>query len=231
MTDTILLDVDGIIFRNNRVQQYIKHKSIKFLRNNIKYRKKFPQGFDTYEMTSRMNEIGYKTLGHTSMLIDNSTKCVQDYNDYVFDEATLLYTRNNLTSYDYKLLDDISNCLQKNDKRIGLFTNTPLRYCKTIIDPLLQNTDLKHSFYANAFTSDTGLLKPNDNFYECVDSTLYISNTEMPSEVYFIDDTFLNVNKVFEIRKKLKNKWFPIHINSSDTQTSLFDYLEAVNDN
>lgn len=226
MTDTILLDFDGVLFRNNRVHDYIKHKSIKYLRNNHKMRQKFPYGMDTYEMASKINEIGYKTMGHTSMLIDKSTKSVLDYNDYVFDDSTLLFTRNSLTADDYKLLDDVAHCLQRTNKRIGLFTNTPMRYCTTIIDPLLQDVDLRHALYSNAFTSDTGLVKPYTKFYKVVDKALHVS--ENPSEIYFIDDTFLNINQVFKNRKVLKNNWFPICI---DSRNSLLDYLECLSKN
>lgn len=226
MTDTILLDFDGVLFKNKRVHDYIKHKSIKYLRNNNKMRKKFPHGMDTYEMASKINEIGYKTMGHTSMLIDKSTKSVLDYNDYVFDDSTLLFTRNSLTADDFKLLDDVAHCLQRTNKQIGLFTNTPMRYCTTIIDPLLQDIDLRHKLYSNAFTSDIGLVKPDIKFYTVVDKTLHIS--ENPSEIYFIDDTFLNIHKVFENKEKMKNRWFPICINSKNM---LLDYLEALSEN
>ena len=228
MTDTILLDFDGVLFKNNRVHEYIKHKSVKFLRNNDRFKKKFPHGVESYEMASKINEIGYKTMGHTSMLIDKSTKAVLDYNDYVFDESTLCFTRNCLTTEDFKLLDDVAHCLQQTNKRIGLFTNTPMRYCTTILDPLLEDIDLRHELYSNAFTSDTGLVKPDLKFYETVDKALYFSEHERSSEIFFIDDTFLNIQKVFHHRKSFENKWFPICVNS---KSSLFDYLESLREN
>lgn len=228
MTDTILLDFDGVLFKNNRVHEYIKHKSVKFLRNNDRFKKHFSHGVETYEMASKINEIGYKTMGHTSMLIDKSTKAVLDYNDYVFDEYTLSFTRNSLTTDDFKLMNDVAHCLQRTNKHIGLFTNAPIRYCATILDSLSQDMDLRHEFYSNAFTSDTGLVKPDLKFYETVDKALYSSEHETSTEIYFIDDTLLNITKVFEHRKSFENKWFPICINS---KTSLVDYLECLSEN
>ena len=40
MTDTILLDFDGVLFQNNRVHDYIKHKSIKFKQKLVKLSQK-----------------------------------------------------------------------------------------------------------------------------------------------------------------------------------------------
>lgn len=228
MTDKILLDFDGVLFKNNRVHEYIKDKSIKFLKDNDRIQKKFPHGIKTNERAKKINEIGYKTMGHTSMLIDKSTKSVMDYNDYVFDESTLTFTRNNLDIRDFKLLDDVTHCLQRTNKHIGLFTNTPIRYCSTILDSLLEDVDLRNELYSNAFTSDIGLVKPNFKFYEVVDKALYLSEHEISTEIYFIDDTFLNIAKVFQNRKLFKNKWFPICINS---KTSLLDYLESLSEN
>ena len=108
-------------------------------------------------MASKINEIGYKTMGHTSMLIDKSTKAVLDYNDYVFDESTLCFTRNCLTTEDFKLWMTSPIVYNRPTNILVCLQTHTSRYCTTILDPLLEDIDLRHELYSNAFTSDADL--------------------------------------------------------------------------
>lgn len=216
MEHTILFDVDGILLLNKNIQDYIKHRSICFLRNYKKFNKKYPLASLSCNASSKLNEIGYKQFGHTSLIVEDSKDCVKDYNDYVFDENTMLYIKNTLTVTDNIHLDKIRLILNKNKNiDIGLCTNTPLRYCEAVIYPGETNT-FKENLLNNAFTSDKGLIKPKLNFYNNVNMSLYNSH------VHFIDDSILNLNGV----ESLPN-WYPVLIDKN-TEVNLYHYLNVL---
>lgn len=209
MQHTLLFDVDGILFQNKHVHEYIKNRSVCFLRSNEKFRKKYPMS-GSCDAASFINKIGYKTFGHTALVIEDTRECVQDYNDYVFDKKSIEFIKNNVRHEDRVHLDKIR--LLMNDcehLHIGLCTNTPLRYCEAVLYPEESN-EFKDQLLNNAFTSDDGLIKPKKQFYDHVERNV-------DTHIHFLDDSPVNVKAVSN-----RKRWYPVLI---DKKQDMYHYL------
>lgn len=185
----LLFDVDGVLLCNQKIQKYVEHRSVRFLQDSPRFKEMY--GDQSFEFASRINKYGYRTLGHTSMALSNTQSCVLEYNDYVFDDKTLKYVRENLTHDDYMHLNRVKYILHAHEGEVGVCTNTPLRYCECILYP-------GFGLLSNAFTSDSGLLKPNASFYDAC---------ENGGSIHFVDDSKLNIEAVMG-----RPNWHGIHV-------------------
>jgi hypothetical protein len=212
----ILLDFDGIIFRNKAFTRIIEKKSIEFVEKywNV-----------SASHSKFLNKILYKKHGHTANGLAKLTKnslpdVIKDYNDYVFVKNVKHYEFEGLLNKDdYVRFDTLSHYMRNNmDGKYGLFTNAPLVWCETV--SLMIGYDLSHIIdYDKVFTSDEGLLKPNMDAYNNVTGVL--SSEE---KIHFIDDSVLNIEPVFNLEN-----WEGYHINSNDPKT-IVDALKTIPD-
>lgn len=221
MNHTLLFDVDGILLRNRTISELVTFRSICFLKDHKRFQEMYKLSFPSFKFANKINSLSYPSLGHTSFIIENSEECAKAYNDYVFDDNTLFFIRNNLTNADFEHLNNIERILNDRDDvhlHIGLCTNAPLRYCEAVLYPGYSGSSFKNELLSNAFTSDSGLLKPNDNFYEAVEKALPDSN------IHFIDDSFVNTNTVSE-----RDRWFPMCVPQSENcEDILYNALELL---
>lgn len=197
----ILFDVDGVLIRNPSIAEYVTDKSIHYLQKHAHV----PVRYRTYKNMQKLNRLAYTTLGHTSFVVDDTQNGVWVYNDYVFDRDMLNFVRNAVNDTDRHRILDIANALMLTERmQVGLCTNTPMDYCTALFEGLCIDPD---KLFNVCFTSDTGFLKPTENFYKHVE---YKLGSEF-SNIHFMDDSARNVNAVRD-----RSRWLPKHVPGSD---------------
>ena len=196
----ILFDVDGVLIRNPAIAEYVTDKSVRYLQKHARV----PVRYRTYKNMQKLNRLAYTTLGHTSFVVDDTRNGVWVYNDYVFDRDTLEFVRHAVNDTDRRRIRDIANVLMLMSPRtrVGLCTNTPMDYCTALFEGLSFDPD---KLFNVCFTSDTGFLKPTENFYEHVEHELGNCG------IHFMDDSARNVNAVRD-----RSNWLPQHVPESD---------------
>lgn len=174
---TVLVDFDGVVFRNAKVSHMVQEKSIRYVasRKGVHYRD-----------AKLMNKVGYTKLGHTARLVSDDADTVQDYNDYVFDRQLFRWMGDTIGYEDATLLQRVSNARANNDLRLVLCTNAPKNYCEHVLFYLGISWSDVFDDETN-FTSDAGLVKPLDSYYNHVEDTLDLN------EYHFIDDSITNI--------------------------------------
>lgn len=184
----LLFDVDGVLVNNSTIGRYIEARSVRFLQRYPKI------GKNAYSINKR----AYKTLGHTSLALGNSPQHVMEYNDYVFNQDTLNFVRNSLTNDDLLHINKVGGITRNLGMPVGLCTNTPLRYCESVLFSGVFTDQL----LCNAFTSDTGLIKPNGEFYDVCETDVAVADV-----IYFLDDSMINIDAVRD-----RENWYPLHV-------------------
>lgn len=212
---SILLDFDGVIFRNKAFSRLVEKKSIEFVQ---KYWNVPPS------QSNFLNKILYRKYGHTANGIAKTTNnnlenIIMDYNDYVFRKDVPYYQLEGLLNKDdYIRFNTLSKYMQKNmdGSKYGLFTNAPLEWCEKV--SLMLGYDLSYIIdYNRVFTSDEGLLKPNMDAYNNV---MHVTSSE--DKVHFIDDNIINIKPVLTI-----DNWEGYHVNSDDPE-KIIDVLKSI---
>lgn len=204
MKQTVLVDFDGVVFRNAKVSHMVQEKSIRYVasRKGVHYRD-----------AKTMNKIGYTNLGHTARLISDDADAVKDYNEYVFDQQLFRWMGDTIGYTDTTLLQCVSHARANNDLRLILCTNAPKTYCEHV----LFNVGISWSdvFDVNTyFTSDTGLIKPLDAYYNHVENTLDFN------EYHFIDDSVSNIMPCMH-----RSRWKGCVINNEKDLLAYLDHI------
>ena len=177
MKQTVLVDFDGVVFRNAKVSHMVTEKSIRYIasRKGVHYRD-----------AKLMNKAGYTKLGHTARLVSDDADAVKDYNEYVFDRKLFRWMAETIGHEDATLLQRVSNARTNNDLRLVLCTNAPKTYCEHVLFYLgISWSDVFDDDIC--FTSDTGLVKPLDAYYNHIEDALGFN------EYHFIDDSVSNI--------------------------------------
>lgn len=205
-----LLDFDGIIFRNEKVNEVIGQKSIDFVNKKLNL---------SYSKSKTVNKFLYRTYGHTAIGIAKYTfekpeNVVLDYNNFVFDNINYQDIKSYLTKEDKKRISMLSHRSKVFNHKFGLFTNAPLSWCENLFYYL--DDDLSNMIdYDKVFTSDEGLLKPNISVYQNIENNLN-------DNIHFIEDSYINLLPV-----KNNKKWKTYLINS-DNILDLIDIIERI---
>lgn len=191
----LLLDVDGVLVSNKAITEYVIDKSARYLQKYAKV----PTQYKTYKIMKELNTMAYTQLGHTSMIVDDTQYGVWNYNNYVFDNDTLEFVKHTVNDTDRRHMNELVRLLQQSNQTLGLCTNTPLSYCIALFEGL--HVDI--GMFSLAFTSDSGYLKPTENFFEHVDQEL----RDNYHTIHFLDDSIKNVGAVRE-----RPLWNGIHV-------------------
>lgn len=159
---TLLLDVDGVIIRNQPLLKYIGNKCVNFVRRTSQY----PL---TYSKAKQINEVYYKNYGHTlrglhktlnnnnefsfvSSQNNDKKETADDFMEKLYKESTktfddIVYDADSIS----KLHDHINSteffenseriaqlcllCASKNIK-VAMFSNAPMNWCLPIASKL-----------------------------------------------------------------------------------------------
>ena len=95
---SLLIDFDGVVFRNRLVADAVKEKSIRYVASRKHV---------SYHEAAKMNTIGYTTLGHSARVVSDDPSYVKDYNDYVFDSGLYRIIQNTVNREDAVWLQTI----------------------------------------------------------------------------------------------------------------------------
>lgn len=181
MAQRILIDFDGVLFKNDRVSRLVRDRSIDFVQKSLNVSRREAE---------RVNATWYPLHGHTALVIrhePDTRKTVRRYNRYVFDEALFESVSECIDDFDRYHLERIACVLQRRGtKNVHLCTNAPFMYCEQVLQELGYSTsDLFDS--THVFTSDEGLVKPLDAYWDHVDRSL-------PNQpIRFLDDSAVHV--------------------------------------
>ena len=189
----VLFDVDGVLIKNKAISKYVTQRSVEFVHRYHPDK--------SYEQICNLNRICYTKLGHSAMLkgsAKGSKSAVLDYNEYVFDNTTLQFVKDNVTETDVKHIHNVMRIVDRSCTDIGVCTNTPLVYTNQLLSCLAFDiTQLDQ-----IITSDSGMIKPHVDFFNKADK---LTNTY--STVHFVDDSELNIKAVLN-----RPKWVAHHV-------------------
>lgn len=179
-TKTLLLDFDGVLFRNARSMQRVVNRSDEFTLMCA-------PNYDPM----RNPKHNYKRYGHTVTMLQQHFGAdvdFEDYNDYVFSKSIFANILEDMTVEDWKNAKFWNLTLRELPNRYHIFSNAPACWVETI----LMMTGLEASFGSGRgiFTSDRlGALKPDARSYETISKRLLTK----PDDLVLIDDAWANI--------------------------------------
>jgi FMN phosphatase YigB (HAD superfamily) len=205
----ILLDFDGVVFDNKRVQSLVTEKSVEFLQHKLRLCPK---------QARFVNSSTYPVKGHTALICENHQEAIHEYNAFVFSKRNLervasLVDPNDRTHW--KRVTSLRKYI-RSGYRFSLCTNATRGYCEAILDEL--DAPLADCF-DHVFTSEQGFVKPQRDYYAHVEHTL------PEGKLVLIDDSPLNILGV----SAESSRWDAVLINRPQ---DLHTFLEVlVSDN
>jgi phosphoglycolate phosphatase-like HAD superfamily hydrolase len=176
-----LLDFDGVLFSNPRVSRMIQSRSVDFIRKHMNISRREAE---------HVNMTWYPLHGHTALVIRHETdtrRAVERYNREVFDEEFMYKISEYIDDRDRNHLERVLIAMHGKDGPYHLCTNAPLSYCEQVLHYMGYTAsdlfDMTH-----VFTSDNGLVKPLDAFWD------YVERSLPPEEkIRLLDDSAVNI--------------------------------------
>tara|TARA_Y100000389_G_scaffold109924_1_gene107044 strand:+ start:23333 stop:23974 length:642 start_codon:yes stop_codon:yes gene_type:complete len=203
----ILLDFDGVVLKNKKVDSYITKKSIEHVAvsRNI-----------SLDHAKQLNTKLYPKLGHTSLIntdIHSLSRSIKEYNNYVFNELDYSKIDRMLTKNDKSYVHKIFEIPNEQSIPLGIFTNAPLSWCESVL--MLCDIDINKEFSEKyLFTSDNSFVKPLQISYDVVEKSM------KNRHIFFIDDKKSNLEPIED-----KNKWSGIHLDEKTSLHEIMNYL------
>lgn len=183
MNKPLLLDFDGVIFRNKAALKAVEKKSTEFTRKFAAFRHE--KSFD------------YRPYGHTVRMI-NALKGVgpditlQDYNYFVFDREVLSCVKDSIRDDDMLRARMWEHLISRNEHGAHIFSNAPDVWVRCVLSFL----DLEESFEGKWILCPKTLdhLKPNEEAYK---NALDKVGTK---DLLFVDDSEVNYMAARELQ-------------------------------
>lgn len=192
---TVLLDYDGVVFKNKIATSYIKNKSIEFIMSKSKL---------NFEQASKLNEVIYPTKGHTCFAIDDKKETLMDYNEFVFEKMDYNIINEFINNEDKQLYKNLIDIKNERDINFILYTNAPVMWCVHTSSAMGYRIDELFSLN-KMFTSDLGHIKPMEESYNNIEKNI------KERKIHFIDDKMNNVMPIIG-----NDKWSGFVINDND---------------
>ena len=200
MSKTLLLDFDGVIFNNSKMNQMIQHRATIYFQHHTRM---------PYHVAAKLNSKYYKPYGHTvyfmkDILEDSDSVSIKEFNEFVYSSKTLDTISKELNSNDVqmaKMWRDTIQQFKENDYFIKLFSNAPSIWIDRCLEELPYNLNY---LLDDCFCFDNlENLKPNKNSYNCVH--------ESEQKIVFVDDSVDNLKPVQHYEH-----WKPVHFGESE---------------
>ena len=184
---TLLLDFDGVIFRNQKALQLIKDRAVKFIAKKMTI---------SEEKAETVNTELYSHYGHTVIGLNKVfDPCItmKEFNDYLYNDDLFndIMKMNYTVDYSNAKFDGIDARRLVNYTRgecIGtfVFTNAPVRW----VEFALNNICIGNLFMNQEIISaeDFDYVKPQKNIYTDVQSDL-----GNDCKITFVDDSIVNI--------------------------------------
>jgi len=198
----LLLDFDGVVLRNHPAHRAVSLKCQRMMSHfiNIKSPAKLQE----------INNALYQTTGHTVIGLNRLGFKVspQAFNKVVYD--TFDYTAfKNIGQTHKRDIDDLcklADFCSPNDIYLGIFSNAPDTWCKTILQAM--SAQLSEIPTMSCVTDNN--LKPLDDTYDIIEKNIL----NKFSKFTFVDDKILNLLPVME-----NQKWTKIWLSESKQDT------------
>lgn len=215
MGTRILLDFDGVLFRNRNIHNEVTKRSIQFVKNN--------GHFKSNKEANYFNTTKYPVNGHSALILPKHIpvkNAIQNYNNSVFDERLMYIIRATVNEDDYRHLKRVLAIKRSlhPDIQFHLCTSAPMRYCENVMNSLAIPMDLLFDTTCS-FTSDTNIVKPQYEYWEAIEKHPYFSSNLETIEL--VDDSIVNVLSVTN-----RGRWMPHFIN---TDQNLYYFLQSLN--
>jgi FMN phosphatase YigB (HAD superfamily) len=191
----LVLDYDGVIFKNPHAMEAVSSSSAKFVSKKLKI---------SYRGARAVNATQYKVHGHTVKYLQHIgvDTTLEEYNEYVFNNIDWGDLSLNIKHDDHEPIIDVYllNKLQQHQKCV-LFSNAPRLWVDKTLEALGTHTDI---LFDEVFSCETlDQLKPIMKVYEDIERHY------PDDDLLFIDDSILNV-------RGLGARWKPHLFKSKD---------------
>lgn len=202
---SILLDFDGVVFNNPRVNALVTDRSVAFTQQKLK----LPNSKEARYVNSYM----YPIKGHTALIFEDPN-AIHEYNRYVFNESFLYHIHTLVDAKDVIHVQRLVSMRRRIPKyKIHLCTNATRSYCETVFHAMgVPMTDLFDMSYV--FTSENGLVKPTLAFWNHVQESIPVGKLTL------VDDSPLNILGVDAL-----SRWDGVLITEP---TDLYTYLSVI---
>ena len=202
----LLLDVDGVVYRNQKVLKKVTQNIVKYVENELHV---------SCDQAHDVNQFLYSHFGHTYTglrAIYNIDKSIDHFNNKVYDDKLLADVA---TYIDEVVIDDSitirslsEECMLK-DVDLYLFTNAPFEWCSTVLKAMKLQSYIDES---NILSCNHDVLerdmKPNPNVYETVYRYIAHKNHDEVGFM-FVDDSFQNLIPLLNAPR-----WQPVFLNN-----------------
>ena len=217
MSKTLLLDFDGVIFNNPRMNRMIQHRATIYFQHYTQV---------PYKVASKLNAKFYKNYGHTVTFMKDIMEYpnevnVQDFNEFVYSTKTLDTISKEMRQSDIHLAslwgDTIAE-FREHDYAIKIFSNAPQNWIHRCLEDF-PDYDLKYMFDDCFCFDNLNFMKPKKESYMEV--------YDHEEKIVFVDDSVDNLKPLFNNEDHGDQAcfsqcvWYPVHFGKSNTD-SLF---------
>lgn len=217
MSKTLLLDFDGVIFNNPRMNRMIQHRATIYFQHYTQV---------PYKVASKLNAKFYKNYGHTVTFMKDimeypNTVDIQDFNEFVYSTKTLDTISKEMRQSDIHLAslwcDTIAE-FREHDYAIKIFSNAPQNWIHRCLEDF-PDYDLKYMFDDCFCFDNLNFMKPKKESYMEV--------YDHEEKIVFVDDSVDNLKPLFNNEDHGDQAcfsqcvWYPVHFGKSNTD-SLF---------
>lgn len=211
MSKSLLLDFDGVIFNNIRMNRIIQHRATLYLQNYTHM---------PYYVASKVNAKLYKKYGHTVYLMKDLIEypeniTMNDFNDYVYSSKVLDSISEEIDNDDIYTANQWSDTIQQfkdNDYKVKIFSNAPSKWIERCLNVLPGDM---HSIFDDCFCFDNlESLKPTeDSYFEVY---------ENEKKIIFVDDSIDNLKPTQEFEN-----WYPVFF-GKNTEDDIFSTTSPI---
>jgi FMN phosphatase YigB (HAD superfamily) len=195
---TILLDFDGVVFKNHHLHTVVGRKCEQFVNRYVRVKDQ--------KTLKLVNKSLYETTGHTLLGLQKLGYdiCFEEFNDFVYKgidytsvKARVSEEQETELSYVKKIK---SYCDQNPNTDVRIFSNAPDIWCNTISEELLSFT------LPTTYDQTKNILKPDAESYIAIEA-------QLPSQKYvFVDDKLCNLLNVPK-----NGKWTSVWMNADES--------------
>ncbi len=204
---TVLLDFDGVILRHPRAAELIRDRCERYVSGMT--------GCHPSSSAPRnLNRALYTTYGHTNYGLYRLgySASLQRFNSYVYGgiDYDALFSDKEVVESHKTTMQDLDHLCEHHDTYI--FSNAPTVWCSEVMKRIAASSSSRraptsehqpriHPGHVQEISPGLRVLqmpylKPDIRAYEAVETMFSLSTGEKNKEIYFVEDSFLNLAQV-----------------------------------
>lgn len=197
MNRGLLLDVDGVIFRDKAMHSRVANNICRFVQKTV-------NPYTPLVRVRKINELMYKNYGHTyiglNKIYDNTIH-LKEFNEAVYDEELIdALKRCNVDENAYNAKSIFDVC-KSDGVPVYLFSNAPYIWCRTVMEnyniPLAEKYFLTPDSAVHDGELDIQRLKPTKECYQKVLKYLFDQHGYKTKWI-MVDDQLTNLSNLTE---------------------------------